>query len=67
MLTYYCATACAELHVINGNEKGSGPEELYKVGPEEIAKLSGLDVFLDYTTGDYYGFKSVSIFIAHTN
>ena len=61
MLTYYCATNCAEINVINGSEKGGSLDELQKVPPDAAGKFAPNDVFMDYTTGDYYSYKPVSM------
>jgi len=58
LLTYYCATNCAELKVINGKERGSSLEDLEQIPLNVASKFTMSDVFLDYTTGDYYSFKS---------
>jgi len=57
MLTYYCATNCAEIHVINGAQKGSAIEEITTVPEEILTRLTKGDVFLDYSSGDYYAYK----------
>eukprot|EP01022_Parablepharisma_sp_SALTPOND_P016844 TRINITY_DN256_c0_g1_i1.p1 TRINITY_DN256_c0_g1~~TRINITY_DN256_c0_g1_i1.p1 ORF type:complete len:536 (-),score=48.68 TRINITY_DN256_c0_g1_i1:265-1872(-) len=57
MLTYFCATHCANIHVINGGQKGSAIEEIAKLPDKVLAKLTKGDVFLDYTSGDYYSYK----------
>ncbi len=59
MLTYYCATNCVDIHVINGNERGGSIDEINNVPEPMLARLTKGDVFLDYATGDYYSYKHV--------
>ncbi len=61
LLTYYCATNCAELSVINGRERGGPLSDLDKIPPDSLKHLAAHEVFLDYTTGDFYSYKYVFI------
>lgn len=60
MLTFYCATNCEDLRVINGNERGSLLNDLQNyLTLDKLKDLNKRDVFLDQTTGDYFSYKSV--------
>jgi hypothetical protein len=62
MLVHFCATSFAQLNVLNGGERG-GPLTSIKEVPVKLAlnsaspQKSGMQVFLDNLTGDYYIFE----------
>ena len=60
---YYCATGYTLLNVINGNERGTNLSYIHSFNPEQTKKLRDNDVFLDRTTGDYYTYESVFLYL----
>lgn len=50
---YFCATAMAEVYVINKKQKGGPLSQLEKIPYQEFSKVKD-NVFLDSLTGDYY-------------
>jgi hypothetical protein len=56
LLIYFWATNFADLHVINGNEKGTSLDGIIDIPKSYASKLKRHEVFLDASTGDYYSF-----------
>lgn len=56
-MVYYCATGYANINVINGKGKGGYLEEINYIDHKDIEYYGSSDVFLDFTTGDFYNFK----------
>ena len=57
LLTHFCAIGEQKIHVINGREKGSLLSTINQFkAPDVLNSLTPESVFLDYATGDFYGF-----------
>jgi len=56
MLVYYCASGYTDLHVINGNGRGSHLTEIHYIDQWRVNTLTKNEVFLDNATGDYYNY-----------
>ena len=54
---HFCAIGEQTIRVINGQEKGGLLQTIKQFkAPEILDSLTPESVFLDYTTGDFYGF-----------
>ena len=61
MLIYYCSTGYKEIHVMNGNEKGSSVSSISSFDIKNIKQKH--QVFMDNATGDVYEYFHVRYYL----